>query len=125
REAVLAALEARDAPRLGFLLGPRGLRTRRIRAITFLILSHGLGAAALAWLRAPRAVREFDLEPADSKVYLRQMEMVAGKSNIVASQLRHGFNALWEPANLPWTLLVLTCLAAGGFWMVATRLGRR
>lgn len=124
-EAVLAALEERDAPRPGFLLGPGGPRRKRIRAITFLIVSHGVSFAVLAWLRGRRAAPAFDLEPTDSKVYLRQMEMMAGKSNVVASQLRHAFNALWEPANLPWTILAITFLAAGTFWMVATRLGRR
>ncbi len=110
-----------EPPRTGLFRDAAGPRLPRIRLVTGLILGAGAAGALAARIWAVRQDLPFELEPTDSKVYLRQMEMVAGKSNLVASQLRHGWEALWAPPALPWTLLVLALALAGVFWRVTTR----
>lgn len=112
-----------QARRPTFLRDASGPRLGRIRLLTAGILAAGLGAAAILYVRAARAAQAapFDLEPQDSKSYLRQMEVVGGKANLVASDLRHGIAAAFQGTNLAWTLGILTLLTAALFWLVTTQ----
>ncbi|MGA2081589.1 MAG: hypothetical protein ABSH53_13405 [Holophaga sp.] len=54
----------------------------------------------------------------ESKAYRRQMEMVGGQANLLASDLAEGFQSLWRGKSLAFTLAFLTLVLAGGFWLV-------
>ena len=92
-------------------------RRTRVTQVTALILGMGLGLAATLWvLTPPPAPNPLGFEPEDSKKYLRQMEMIGGKANVVASQLQAWFDSLWHGRGLPRTVAVLTVVLAGTFW---------
>jgi hypothetical protein len=112
-EGLRPHLEPAPAPR-----APLGRRAaRRILAA---ILGLGLGASVAAWLAAPSG-GEYDLHPEDSKAYLREMEVIGGKANLLAAEFGHWFAGLWQGRTLALTLAVLTLLLSAGFWFVAVR----
>ncbi|HWQ08106.1 MAG TPA: hypothetical protein VN436_03325 [Holophaga sp.] len=90
------------------------------RRILAAILGLGFGASAIAYLRAP-SVGAYDLHPEDSKTYVREMEVIGGKANLMAAEFNHWFAGLWQGRSLALTLAVLTLLLAAGFWFVALR----
>ncbi|MEI6593306.1 MAG: hypothetical protein WCL47_08690 [Holophagaceae bacterium] len=122
-QAIQAQLTQRDAARLAEAPWRRHLgqdpvtRRTRVTRVTALILGVGLGLAASLWvLTPPPAPNPLGFEPEDSKKYLRQMEMIGGKANVVASQLQAWFDSLWHGRGLPRTVAVLTVVLAGTFW---------
>lgn len=118
------AQRAHRAARSGRWLGTEpATRRERIRRVTAGILTAGLGSAALLYLRAaPRAANPLGYEPEDTKRYLRQLEVVGGKANVVATEFQRWFEGLWQGRQLAFTVAWLTLLLALGFWFVATRL---
>lgn len=126
---IRAELKARDAAkrapaRPGFLRDAKGPRLERIRLITAAIVATGLIAALAVHRAALRATpAPFDLEPSDSKAYLRQVEMMGGKANLLASQIRLWFTGLWEGTTLAHTLFWITVITAALFYLAATRRG--
>ncbi len=123
-ETIQAQLTQRDAARLAEAPWRRHLgqdpvtRRTRVSRVTVVILGVGLGLAArLWWLAPPPAANPLGFEPEDSKKYLRQMEMIGGKANVVASQLQTWFDGLWHGRGLPRTVAVLTVVLAGTFWL--------
>lgn len=123
-------LDQRDASGAGGswfsrLLGPtQATRLPRIRLITGSILAVGLGSAVALYLTAQsRPANPLGYEPEDTKKYLRQLELVGGKANVVASEFRRWFEELWQGRSLAFTIAVLTLLLAFGFWFFATHLG--
>ncbi len=123
-ETIQAQLTQRDAARLAEAPWRRHLgqdpvtRRTRVTRVTVVILGVGLGLAArLWWLAPPPAANPLGFEPEDSKKYLRQMEMIGGKANVVASQLQTWFDGLWHGRGLPRTVAVLTVVLAGTFWL--------
>ncbi len=122
-ETIQAQLTQRDAAKVAEAPWRRHLgqdpltRRTRVSRVTVVILGVGLGLAArLWWLAPPPAANPLGFEPEDSKKYLRQMEMIGGKANVVASQLQTWFDGLWHGRGLARTVAVLTVVLAGTFW---------
>ncbi|WP_243303060.1 hypothetical protein [Geothrix oryzisoli] len=124
-------LHERDAARHAELEpGPDSLlgaspetRRVRIRRITAGILAAGLGAATLIYATAtPPAANPLGYEAENTKRYLRQLEVVGGKANVVATEFQRWFEGLWQGRSLAFTVAWLTLLLAAGFWFLATRL---
>lgn len=90
------------------------------RRILGLILGLGLGTSAIAYLRAPSA-GAYALHSEDSKTYVREMEVIGGKANLLAAEFNRWFASLWQGRSLALTLPILTLILAGGFWYVALR----
>jgi len=119
-----AAEEAALEPGPDSLLGasPEARRVR-IRRITAGILAAGFGAATLIYVTAtPQAANPLGYEPENTKRYLRQLEVVGGKANVVATEFQRWFEGLWQGRSLAFTVAWLTLLLAAGFWFLATRL---
>jgi hypothetical protein len=90
---------------------PRSPAEDRVRLVKRLILACGLAGAVVIWLvNAPPPDLGPDLE--SSKVYLRQMEVVGGTANVLASEFRNWFAGLWHGRTLAYTVAVLTVLVA-------------
>jgi hypothetical protein len=90
---------------------PRSPAEDRVRLVKRLILACGLAGAVVVWfVNAPPPDLGPDLE--SSKVYLRQMEVVGGTANVLASEFRSWFAGLWHGRTLAYTVAVLTVLAA-------------
>lgn len=80
----------------------------RKRVISAAILVVGFTTALVAYVASPppESATEADLEA--TKPYLRAMETYGGKSNLLASDLRHWFVGLWHGRTLAFTIAVLT-----------------
>ncbi len=124
-EGFLEEALAEEPPRPGLFRDARGPRMDRIRAVAGSILAAGALAALAIHRSAVNAASPFALEDENSKVYLRQLEMVGGKANLLASQVRNGFAALWQGTNLAFTVFGLSVAAAAVFWVAATQTGGR
>lgn len=59
----------------------------------------------------------------DTKKYEREMEMLGGKGNLLATEIREGFVGLWQGKQLARTLLVLSVAGSAACFFVARRLG--
>jgi hypothetical protein len=102
--------------RLGLLARARGPWRSRLRLASGAVFAAGF-AAGLVITRRALAVGTSPLEQEPfTKSYQRQMEMVGGKANLVASDLRTGITGLFTGQNLAWTVFVLGCLAALVLW---------
>ncbi|NWJ40633.1 MAG: hypothetical protein HXX12_06640 [Geothrix sp.] len=120
--AVQAHLHHGFVARLGDSLPAR---LARIRQLTALLLAAGLGAALAIYLAtAPQATNPLGYEPMNTKKYLRDLELYGGKVNVLATEFMGWWNDRWQGRNLATTVACLTVLAAGGFWLLATRRAR-
>lgn len=128
---VRQALQARDAlrraalePGPGAWLGATpGARLARVRRITAGILAAGLGSAMALYLTAaPPAANPLGYEPEDTKRYLRQLEVLGGRANVVATEFQRWFEGLWQGRQRAFTVAWLTLFLAVVFWFLATRL---
>jgi hypothetical protein len=109
----------------GFLHDGTKPRLERIRSIIIAFLVTGLGSAVLIYRLADSAASTaIDLESEDSKKYLRELEYIGGKSNVIASEIRHWFTGLWHGKSLAFTVAWITVILAGAFWFLAVH-GRR
>jgi hypothetical protein len=90
---------------------PRSPAASRVRLVKRLILGCGLAGAVVIWfVNAPLLGAGLDLE--SSKSYLREMEVVGGTANLLASEFRNWFAGLWHGRTLAYTVAVLTVLVA-------------
>ena len=100
-------------------------RLARLRSLCGGLLTVGLGAAIGLYLFAsPGGSNPLGFEPEDSKRYLREMEVYGGKVNVIASQIRSGWNGLWHGRNLAFTVGALTLLLASALWFIGARRAR-
>jgi hypothetical protein len=101
----------------GFLRDAQGPRLPRIRLVSGLILATGLGSALVIYFHAiATASPEYELE--ESKAYLRGMEVIGGKANLLGAEFMHWFTHLWQGVNLAYSIAVITILLAVGFWII-------
>jgi hypothetical protein len=97
---------------------------RRFRAAGTLILIVGLLAAAVvAWRAVPDTDQAYVAMLNNTKRYEYQMELMGGKSNILASELSQWFWSLWHGRRLAQTLTVLSVGGSLACFVVAHRLG--
>ncbi len=92
----------------------------RFRLSGIIILFVGLLAAIL--INGSAASRDAGISD-DTKKYERQMEMLAGKGNMLATEMREGFVSLWQGRRLARTLLFLSVGGSAACFFVAHRLG--
>ena len=84
------------------------------------ILTVGLGSAILIFFTAtPPGANPLGFEFNDSKRYLRDMERMGGKANLVASQFRLWLTSLFQGRSLAYTVAVLSLLLAFAVWLFA------
>jgi len=85
----------------------------RLKRLVALILIMGFGVAVVLYVTAtPGSGRSAGYDPADSKRDMREMEIYGGTANVLASDFRHRFTALWHGRNLAFTVAFLTLTLA-------------
>ena len=95
------------------------LQTRR-RIIAVAMLLTGLGIALAIYLTAaPDAANPLGYDPADTKQYLRELELYGGKANVIASAGLEWFERLWHGRRLAYTVGCLTVLLLLVFWVAS------
>ena len=108
------------------------LRTR-LYFITAMILLAGLGSAVLIYVRAGddsqgvlgyEAVggRVYPISPEDSKMYIHDLELYGGKSNVLADQFMRWFAGLWHGRSLAFTVACIAIFISIGVFLVAHHL---
>jgi hypothetical protein len=103
-----------DRPRLN-PIGPMDpVRLRRwLRAI----LALGFSAALLIYVTAtPAPADALGYDPMDTKRYLRELEVVGGKANVLGAQFQQWFLGLWHGRPLAFMVALATVLLA---WLVS------
>jgi hypothetical protein len=91
----------------------------RLRRVGVLLVVVGLLGAGLAYRTAREAAAA---DPYGAKRYEYQMEVIGGKSDAFATEVREGFWSLWHGRRLAGMLLVLSLGGAGACFYVAHRL---
>jgi hypothetical protein len=86
------------------------------------ILLIGLGAAAVIYLTAQDVPEtSFGYNIAESKQYLRELEIYGGKTNVLAVEFMEWFNGLWQGKTLAYTVGWITIAISAGFCFAAYR----
>jgi len=100
------------------------LRERQTAVAAGIVLV-GLVAAAVIYVTAGSGASPGGERPEDSKQYLRQMEVYGGTANVLASQAREWFAALWRGRTLAFTVAALSVLLAAVAFIALTPLASR
>lgn len=88
---------------------------RWLRFVAAAVLVVGLVSAVCIYLAAaPSTADTLGYDPAQSKQYLRAMELYGGKANVLAAELR-----AWFGTRLAYTVACASVLLAGSFWLAA------
>lgn len=103
--------------------GWRGLDQRgRALWLCGLILLLGLGSASAVWIVADNASESgykeayggvYQDAPVRTKKFVRELEVIGGKANVLVYDLMFWFEGLWRGKRLAGTLAALTLLVAG------------
>jgi hypothetical protein len=80
------------------------------------ILVAGLGAALLLFLLAELPSANPLGDPGDSKLYVHDMLLYGGKTNLVMGEFMEWIGSLWHGKRLSVTIAVLTLLLAAAFY---------
>jgi hypothetical protein len=88
----------------------------RFRPILLAILIVGLGSALLISLFAEIPPANPLGEPGDSKMYVHDMVLYGGKTNMVMGEFMEWFASLWHGRRLAYTVGVITLLLAAVFY---------
>lgn len=92
-------------------------RRRRVIAIAIALL--GFGSAVAIFLTAPPDEPPA-WDPMQSKQYLRQLEIIGGKSAVFGAELQQWFSSLWHGENLGFTVAFLTLLVLAVYLFAST-----
>jgi len=95
--------------------------------VSIAILIAGLGSALVIYERAGKGSPEvlgyeegddttYPVNPEDSKVYERSMELYGGKANVLADQLRRWFVGLWHGTSLAIMVACVSIIASFCFF---------
>ena len=87
----------------------------RYRAVLAAIVIVGLGAALLIFLLAGNPAANPLGDPGDSKMYVHDMLLYGGKTNMVMGEFMEWIGSLWHGKRLAITITVLTLLVAAAF----------
>jgi len=92
---------------------------RQINQISLVLLLVGFGSALVIALTAVPPDEDALLnDPRGNKKYMREMQMIGGKANVLAADFREWFAGLWQGPALGRTVAVLTVGVILGFRFV-------
>ncbi len=95
----------------------------RLKIIAVVTLVTGLASSVTIYLRAEDAADNLSLYELEySKKYLRDLEQIGGKANVLASEFTSWFAGLWHGKTLAYTVASLTILAALVLLLIARHL---
>ena len=94
---------------------------RKINQITLLLLGLGLGAAFIIFLTAtPVTIDPLLGDPLENKKYLRELQVIGGKANVLSAEFQDWFASQWQGQLLARTVAFLTVAATMVFRFIAT-----
>ncbi|MFI5357771.1 MAG: hypothetical protein ACHQ4G_10590 [Opitutales bacterium] len=98
------------------------MNPQTINRITFWLLLLGLGAALVLYLAAPPPRDPYGSllgDPLANKKYLRELQVMGGKANVLAAQFQEWWADQWHGQNLARAVAVLTLGTTLAFRFVA------
>ncbi len=101
----------------------KNLKLRR-RVIAIAIALLGFGSALAIFLTAPPDEPP-GWDPMQSKQYLRQLEIIGGKSAVFGAELQEWFSSLWHGENLAFTVAFLTLVVVSVYLFASRPLPRQ
>ena len=84
----------------------------RFRVILIAIVAVGLGSALLIFLVAEPAPANPLGDPGESRMYVHDMVLYGGKTNLILGEFSEWLGSLWHGKRLAYTVAVLTLLLA-------------
>jgi hypothetical protein len=97
---------------------------QKIQRLTVVLLALGFGGALAIYLTAqPVVVDPLLGDPMSSKRYLRELRVIGGQGNVVASEFMDWFAGLWHGRALAGTVVALTVGVVLIFRFVASHPG--
>ncbi len=94
---------------------------RQINQVTLLLLGLGLGAALIIFLTAtPGTLDPLLGDPLENKKYLRELQVIGGKANVLSAEFQDWFAAQWQGRLLARTVAFLTVVVTSIFRFIAT-----
>ena len=101
---------------------PRYFNPGLFRLISYVIFSVGIFISVVIYLTAsPPMEHPFGYNPLNTKVFLRQLELFGGRSNIMAAELMEWFVGLWQGKNLSYTIAAITVIFSMILWYIGSR----
>lgn len=99
------------------------LRQQNINRVSTGLLLLGLGSAVLIYALTPPSPAEdpWRTDPLGQRRYVRQMQVMGGKANLLSAEFIDWFDGLWHGRTLAGTVAVLTLVTTGGYRFVAGR----
>ena len=102
-----------------------------LQIISIAVLIAGLGSALMIYAKAGSGSPQvlgyeegdgtvYPINPQDSKVYERSLELYGGKANLLADQVRRWFVGLWHGTTLALIVACVSVLASFCFFFAAT-----
>ena len=118
----LSKIEAFFSPKSNRIRRPFHFNPGRCRLISYVIFSVGILISAVIYVTArPPMEKPFGYDPLNTKIYLRQLELFGGKSNIMAAELMDWFVGLWQGKNLSYTIACITVIISIILWFIGSR----
>ena len=85
-----------------------------------IILVSGLIASTIIYLSATRSTGiEENLDKANSKVYLHDLELYGGKANLLAAEFVNWFSSLWQGEALAITIACISVVISLVMFLIA------
>jgi hypothetical protein len=92
------------------------------RLISYVIFCVGLLISVVIYVIArPPMEHPFGFNPLNTKIYLRQLELLGGKGNIMAAEFMEWFVGLWQGKNLSYTIACITVIISMILWFMGSR----
>jgi hypothetical protein len=96
---------------------------KRLHLVTAAIMCAGVLAALVVYLTAGEpAENPLADQLENSKVYQRSLELYGGKANLLGAEFNRWFTSLWHGRALAGTILLITAVAAGIYYFIASPL---
>ena len=118
----LSQIEAFFSSKSNRIRRPLYFNPGRFRLISYIIFSVGILISAVVYVTAsPPMEKPFGYDPLNTKVFLRQLELFGGRSNIMAAELMEWFVGLWQGKNLSYTIACITVIISMILWFMGSR----
>ena len=101
------------------LMRPFNLDPRRLRLLSYVIFTLGIGIAIFLYMTAfPTLPHPLGYDPFASKKYLRELELYGGKINVLAVEFYQWLASLWRGKSLAYTIALLTIILSSLLWFI-------
>lgn len=94
--------------------------TKRCYITTATILLIGLAGAIAIYFTAEDAPENPFSDFENSKRFTHEVELMGGKTALVANDLSNWFSGLWHGQQLSFTVVIITIVVAAGYYFISS-----